>query len=149
MERALQESDYTYSFLDEGSNTFEVELSVMRGILSGHVRTSECLCYLEEVAAVYTRLSGGGLRGSSSKAAAFHRRQGSQALFQIWLDMTSARVVNRPCEMGSNSSKTYRQVSSVPKRSRNSILLRPLTKRRNPSADAIPGLRKLPKPRKH
>ena len=45
----------------------------------------------------------------------------------------------------------WRPVQHVPRtrhRSRNSISLSPLTERRNPSADAIPGPRKLPKPRK-
>ena len=46
------------------------------------------------------------------------------------------------------SNSAFRQASSVPKRSRNSISLRPLTERRNPSADAIPGPRQPRKPRK-
>lgn len=43
----------------------------------------------------------------------------------------------------------FRQASSVPKRARNSISLTPLTERRNPSANTIPGPRKLPTRRKH
>jgi len=111
VERILRRDRVPYAFLDQRA-ILDTELTLKSGErIGGTLRVNGDIMQLEDVKAVYPRpydlellrpvADGGPSTPEFCHATALH-----QAL-SIWLDLTPARVLNRPREMALNYSKPY------------------------------------------
>jgi hypothetical protein len=85
--------------------------TIASGSLVGAIQVGEERLDLEDVSGVYVRLMDGEMLPEVRRLPPWHpERLRCRALHEVmyrWLDLTPARVVNRPSDMGSNGSKPY------------------------------------------
>ena len=88
-----------------------IELAIYRGKVSGQLRIQDHVYSLEDFGGVYTRLMNDQLLPElRHEPAGSVQRQSCRALHETlmrWLEITSARVVNRSAPQASNFSKPY------------------------------------------
>jgi hypothetical protein len=111
VEKILRRDGINYAFLDQRA-VLDCELTLEVGAsVNGTLRVQGETLPLEEIKAVYPRPYAleqiKPLLDASRDKGAFDRAAGFQQLFSIWLDLTPARVLNRPWQMSLNYSKPY------------------------------------------
>jgi RimK-like ATP-grasp domain len=111
VEKILRRDGINYAFLDQRA-VLDCELTLEVGAsVNGTLRVQGETLPLEEIKAVYPRPYAleqiKPLLDASRDKSAFDRAAEFQQLFSIWLDLTPARVLNRPRQMSLNYSKPY------------------------------------------
>ncbi len=111
VEKILHRDGANYAFLDQRA-ILDSELSLQVGErVSGILRVQGETLPLEEISAVYPRPFAleqiKAFADAGRDSAVFRRAAAFQQLFSIWLDLTPARVLNRPGQMSLNYSKPY------------------------------------------
>jgi len=110
--RQLEELGVPYVLLDQQNvGDMEVEFRVSDGSVIGELEITDKRYSLEGFVGVYTRLMGSDLLSSTDNREddvlkQLHCRSVYNGLL-TWLEISLARVVNRPASMGSNFSKPY------------------------------------------
>ena len=111
VERILRRDDVAFAFLDQRA-VLESELSLCVGSsVSGTLRVDDDVLPLEEITAIYPRPYAleqiTSLAQAGRESAEYRRAAAFQDLLSIWLDLTPAKVLNRPRQMSLNYSKPY------------------------------------------
>jgi len=111
VERILRRDGVKYAFLDQRA-VLDSELTLQVGErVSGKLWVQGETLPLEEIRAIYPRPFAleqiEPLADVGRDSVAFRRAAAFQQLFSIWLDITPAKVLNRPRQMSLNYSKPY------------------------------------------
>jgi hypothetical protein len=111
VERILRRDGVPYAFLDQRA-VLRSELSLCIGSdISGTLRVDDENISLDEFTAIYPRPYAldqiTSLAQAGRGSAEFRHAAAFQDLFSIWLDLTPAKVLNRPRQMSLNYSKPY------------------------------------------
>lgn len=107
----LQELHKPFVFVDQRRvQEYEFELQTS-GNLNGRILGPDCSVKIDDVQSIYLRPYNFAdldiFAGVDQSSELFKRAVDFEGAMLAWCEMTNAMVVNRPCKMGSNSSKPF------------------------------------------